>query len=145
MKEIFFHHQSTAHGLFDKEEVVHYEYTSESKLSPNNITWNLFTVSLMLYIYRTIVDSLWHCTCTLFSLSSSFWQHTGLCKGSALYICSCYFFLFSKLKIHFKYKWFKDIDDIQRNTIVLLHTIPKEEFQRCFNQWENCWYKYVWL
>ena len=52
----------------------------------------------------------------------------------------CDLFLFPKQKIHFKCN---RLENIKRNKMVLLHSISKEEIQRCFSQWKIHWNKYV--
>ena len=44
------------------------------------------------------------------------------------------FFLFSKVKIHLKAITLADMKNIFKNATVKLHTLSKEDIQRCFNQ-----------
>jgi hypothetical protein len=50
----------------------------------------------------------------------------------------CDFWLFSKLKIPLK-----GAQDIMRNATAQLDMIPQEAFQKCFQQWQDCWKKCV--
>ncbi|GFV69088.1 hypothetical protein TNCV_2929171 [Trichonephila clavipes] len=34
---------------------------------------------------------------------------------------------------------FQSRDETMQNATVVLNTIPKETFQKCFRQWEECW------
>jgi hypothetical protein len=44
----------------------------------------------------------------------------------------CDFWLFPKLKTALKGHRFSDIADIQGHVTTILHSIPEEEFQKCF-------------
>ena len=55
----------------------------------------------------------------------------------------CDFWLFPHLKMHLKGTRFESWDDIIRNTTAKLYSIPKEAFQKCFEQWRNRWQKCV--
>jgi len=47
--------------------------------------------------------------------------------------------LFPQLKTVLKGKRFEDIDAIKKNATSTLNTIPKDSFQKCFQQWQDCW------
>ena len=51
----------------------------------------------------------------------------------------CDFWLFPKLKSLLKGKRFQTIDEIQKNTLGQLMTIPTKDFAECFEQWKRCW------
>ncbi|PNF25326.1 hypothetical protein B7P43_G10929 [Cryptotermes secundus] len=51
----------------------------------------------------------------------------------------CYFWLFPRLKTLLKGSHFDSHKDIIQNATAQLHTIPKEAFQNCFQQWMDCW------
>jgi hypothetical protein len=55
----------------------------------------------------------------------------------------CDFWLFPKLKIPLKGKRFESREDIIRNETDQLNMIPKEAFQKCFQQWQAHWKKCV--
>jgi hypothetical protein len=55
----------------------------------------------------------------------------------------CDFWLFPKLKMSLKGTRFESREDIMRNTTARLITIPKDAFQKCFQQWQNRWEKCV--
>jgi hypothetical protein len=53
----------------------------------------------------------------------------------------CDFWLFLHLKTQLKGAQFESRDDIIRNMTAKLHTVRKEAFQKCFEQWQNYWEK----
>ena len=55
----------------------------------------------------------------------------------------CDFFLFPGLKKVLKGQQFKATEDIKRNLTKTLLDIPKEEFAKCFQQWQKRWAKCV--
>ncbi|PNF29274.1 hypothetical protein B7P43_G08953 [Cryptotermes secundus] len=55
----------------------------------------------------------------------------------------CDFWLFPKLKIPLKGTRFESREDIVRNATGGLITIPKDAFQKCFQQWRKDWEKCV--
>ena len=55
----------------------------------------------------------------------------------------CDFFLFPRLKKVLKGHRFEATEDIKRNSTKTLLDIPKEEFAKCFQQWQKCWAKSV--
>ena len=55
----------------------------------------------------------------------------------------CDFWLFPKLKMPLKGTRFESREDIMRNATAQLYMIPQEAFQKCFQQWQDCWKKCV--
>lgn len=55
----------------------------------------------------------------------------------------CDFWLFPKLKMPLKGTRFQTREDIMQNATDHLRAIPKEDFQRCFQQWQKRWEKCV--
>ena len=55
----------------------------------------------------------------------------------------CDFWLFPKLKTPLKGSRFETREEIMRNATANMNTIPKEDFQRCFQQWMDRWAKCV--
>ncbi|PNF20204.1 hypothetical protein B7P43_G16409 [Cryptotermes secundus] len=55
----------------------------------------------------------------------------------------CDFWLFPKLKMLLKGTQFESREDIMRNATARLITIPKDAFQKCFQQWRKCWERCV--
>jgi len=53
------------------------------------------------------------------------------------------FFLFPRLKKILKGHRFEATEDITRNSTKTLLDIPKEEFAKCFQQWQQRWAKCV--
>jgi len=51
----------------------------------------------------------------------------------------CDFWLFPHLKTVLNGKRFEDIDAIKKNATSTLNIIPKDSFQKCFQQWQDCW------
>jgi hypothetical protein len=49
------------------------------------------------------------------------------------------FWLFPRLKTLLKGSHFDKRDNIIQNVTSQLHTIPKQAFQKCFQQWKDCW------
>ena len=58
-------------------------------------------------------------------------------------IAPCDFFLFPRLKKVLKGHRFEATEDIKRNSTKTLLGIPKEEFAKCFQQWQQRWAKCV--
>jgi len=61
----------------------------------------------------------------------------------SLDMAPCDFWLFPKLKMPLKGTRFESREDIMRNAMAQLYKIPQEAFQKCFQQWQDCWKKYV--
>ena len=55
----------------------------------------------------------------------------------------CDFWLFPKLKLPLKGSRFESREDIMQNATAQLYSIPKEAFQKCFQQWGERWQKCV--
>jgi hypothetical protein len=55
----------------------------------------------------------------------------------------CDFWLFPKLKMPLKAARFQSREDIMRKVMAQLNVIPKEAFQKCFQQWRDHWEKCV--
>jgi len=51
----------------------------------------------------------------------------------------CEFWLFPQLKMVLKGKRFEDIEAIKKNATSTLNTIPKDSFQKRFQQWQDRW------
>jgi len=51
----------------------------------------------------------------------------------------CDVWLFPQLKTVLKGKRFEDIDTIKKNVMSTLNSIPKDSFQKCFQQWQDHW------
>ena len=49
----------------------------------------------------------------------------------------CDFFLFSKLKFHLIGLHFGTVDNIQKVVMEQLRTLPHEDFQHCYREWEQ--------
>jgi len=58
-------------------------------------------------------------------------------------LAPCDFFLFPRLKKVLKGHRFEAMEDIKRNSMKTLLDIPKEEFAKCFQQWQQRWVKCV--
>jgi len=51
----------------------------------------------------------------------------------------CDFFLFPKLKLQMKGRTFDTIEEIQEESQRVLDTVPKRDFQGCFQAWQKRW------
>lgn len=58
-------------------------------------------------------------------------------------MAACDFWLFPKMKMLLKGTRFESREDIMQNAMERLLTIPKTVFQKCFQQWRECWEKCV--
>ena len=78
---------------------------------------------------------------TLHILCSGFWLNTTSlsCSSRHTHQISHYgeFFLFPRLKKVLKGNQFEATEDIKRNSTKTLLDIPKEEFGKCFQQWQK--------
>ena len=54
-------------------------------------------------------------------------------------LASCDFFLFPKLKLQMKGRRFATIEEIQEESQWVLDTVPKTDFQGCFQAWQKRW------
>jgi len=84
---------------------------------------------------------------TLHILCSSFWPNTAPLSCSSCHthrISHCVtFFLFPRLNKVLKGHRFEATEDIKQNSTKTLLDIPKEEFAKCFQQWQKRWAKCV--
>jgi len=55
----------------------------------------------------------------------------------------CDFFLFPHMKGQMKGKRFADVREVKKKTLEVLNNISTKDFQKCFQQWEKCWYKCI--
>ena len=58
-------------------------------------------------------------------------------------LAPCTFFLFPRMKGKMKGKRFADVSEVKKKILEVLNNISTEEFQKCFQQWEKCWYKVI--
>ncbi|PNF29577.1 hypothetical protein B7P43_G01906, partial [Cryptotermes secundus] len=80
------------------------------------------------------------------TIDSAFRRQTQHPCGSSPYspdMAPCDFWLFPKPKMPLKGTRFKSREDIMRNSATRLITIPKDAFQKCFQQWRKRWEKCV--
>jgi hypothetical protein len=64
------------------------------------------------------------------------------CDSNPLYcphLTSCDFLLFLRIKSQLQWQNFLEIPKIQEQMLTVLDTIPKRQFQLCFQQWQKCW------
>ena len=52
-------------------------------------------------------------------------------------------FLFPKLKFHLKGHHLGTVDNIQKVVTDQLRALPHEDFQHCYQEWEQCLQRYV--
>jgi len=50
----------------------------------------------------------------------------------------CYFFLFQKLTFHLKGRHFGTVENIEKAVTDQLKVIPVSDYQRCYEDWEQC-------
>ena len=55
----------------------------------------------------------------------------------------CDFFLSHRMKGQMRGESFADVCEVEKKTLEVLNIISTEEFQKCFQQWERCWYKCI--
>jgi len=55
------------------------------------------------------------------------------------HLAPCAFFLFPKLKLRMKGRRFDTTEEIQEEMQQVLDTIPKRDFQECFQAWQKHW------
>jgi len=101
--------------FFDMEGIVHYEYVPQGQTVNQ---WFYIQVLKRLASHGIPVD-----------------QQPPYSPDMA----PCDFWLFSQLKAVLKGKRFEDIDAIKKNATSTLNTIPKDSFQKCFQQWQDRW------
>jgi len=51
----------------------------------------------------------------------------------------CDFFLFPKMKLKLKGRWFDTIEEIQAKSQTVLDTLTEKEFQEAFQKWRRWW------
>ena len=54
-------------------------------------------------------------------------------------LAHCDFFLFPKLKLRMKGRRFDTIEELQEESQRVLDTVPKSDFQGCFQAWQKRW------
>jgi hypothetical protein len=84
------------------------------------------------------------CPATHHSPSASFWWVKTLLSLQPTYsldLSLCDFWLFLRCKRNDERKWFYMIENIISNMTHCLQVISKEDFQKCFQQWQECWNK----
>lgn len=139
--------------FFDVRGIVHHEYAPEGQ-----------TVTKEYYqdVLRRLRDAVrrkrpdmgtannWHLHHDNAPAHSSQLIHTFLAKHGITTVrhppyspdlSPCDFWLFPKLKTPLKGSRFESREEIIRNATTELNTIPKEDFQRCFQQWKDRWAK----
>jgi len=57
-------------------------------------------------------------------------------------LAPCDFFLFPHMKGQMKGKCFADVSEVKKKTLEVLNS-STEKSQKCFQQWEKCWYKCI--
>jgi len=55
----------------------------------------------------------------------------------------CDFFLFPKLKLRMKGRRFDTIEEIREESQRVLDTVPKRDFEGCFQAWQKRWDRYI--
>jgi hypothetical protein len=58
-------------------------------------------------------------------------------------LAPCDFVLFPRTKSKLKWRRFQAVTEIQVQSLTVLHAIPKSHFQRCFQQWQKRWTRYI--
>ena len=58
-------------------------------------------------------------------------------------LAACDFFIFPKLKFRMKSRRFDTIEEIQEESQPVLDTIPKRDFQGCFQAWQKRWDRWI--
>jgi hypothetical protein len=137
--------------LFDKEGIVHREFVPQGQTVNHN-----FYIEVM----RRLREGVRRKRPALWAFSDWLIHHDNVPARTALTVqqfqatdnmavvphppCSpdlapCDFFLFPKIKMTLKGQRFNDVEDIQAESQATLDTVQKEEFQKCFQKWENRW------
>jgi len=57
-------------------------------------------------------------------------------------LAPCDFFLFPRMERQKKGKRFADVSEVKKKTLEVLN-ISNGEFQKCFQQWEKRWYRFI--
>ena len=137
-------------GVFDSEGIIHHEY------APNGQTINK---EFYLEVLRRLLASVRRKRPEKWTLhhdnapahTSHLVQQFLAKQGTAQLqqppyspdLAPCDFFLYPRLKKVLKGHWFEATEDIKRNSMKTLLDIPKEEFAKCFQQWQKRWPKCV--
>ena len=58
-------------------------------------------------------------------------------------LAPCDFFLLPRMKGQMKGERFANVSKVKKKTLEVFKNISTEEFQKCFQQWEKSWYKYI--
>ena len=58
-------------------------------------------------------------------------------------LAPCDFWMFPKLKRPLRGNRFKSIEEIERETVRALKTIPTDDFSACFEDWRKRWHKCI--
>ena len=141
--------------FFDSRWVVHHEYTPQGQ-----------TVTKEYYegVHCRLRNAVWHKWPDLWAAKSWQFHHDNAPAHSSHLIqgflakhniplirqapyspdmAPCDFWLLSKLKMLLKGTRFESREDITRKVTAQLDMIPQEAFQKCFQQWQDCWKKCV--
>ena len=142
-------------AFFDYEGIVHHEYAPD---------WQTINKAFYLEVLRCLHESVrwkrtekwrdgnWILHHDNASAHTSHLAQQSLAKhGTAQLqqlpyspdLAPCDFFLFPRLKKVLKGHPFEAMEDIKQNSTKTLLDIPKEEFAKCFQQWQNRWAKCV--
>ena len=128
--------------FFDMEDIVHYEYvpqgqTVNQQFKPQVLKRLRLAVSHKRPQKRAAgAWTLHHDN----AAAQYFWQVMAFLSFSSPDMALCDFWLFPQLKTVLKGKRFEDNDAIKKNaTMSTLNTIPKDSFQKCFQQWQDRW------
>ncbi|KAJ4445099.1 hypothetical protein ANN_06898 [Periplaneta americana] len=139
--------------FFDVRGIVHHEYAPEGQTVTKEYYHDVLQ-RLRDAVQRKRPDmwtaNNWHLHHDNAPAHSSQLIHTFLAKHGITTVrqppyspdlAPCDFWLFPKLKTPLKGSRFGSREEIMRNAMMELNTIPKEDFQRCFRQWKDRWAK----
>jgi len=125
-------------AFFDSEGIVHHEY------APNGQTILCGGLAVFVWIWTLHHDN---APAHTSHLVQQFLAKHGTAQLQQLPyspdLTPCDFFLFPRLKKVLKGHWFEATEDIKWNSTKTLLDIPKEEFVKCFQQWQKRWAKCV--
>ena len=142
-------------AFFDSEGIVHHEY------APNGQTINKeFYLEVLQRLHESVHwkrpekwwdgDWILHHDNALTHTSDLVQQFLAIHSTTQLQqlpyspdLTQCDFFLFPRLKKVLKGHRFKATEDIKQKSTMTLLDIPKEEFAKCFQQWQKRWAKCV--
>ena len=119
-----------------------------------NSTWRSCDVCVNQFAEKTQKMARWRldpasrqCTGTHFTFCAAVFDQTLYRSVAAVAILTrsrtVWFFLFPRLKKVLKGHRFEATEDIKRNSTKTQLDIPKEEFAKCFHQWQKRWAKCV--